>query len=164
MINFHTPRAAIMMVFAAFGAAVGCWAGAIPQVIAAAGINSFDLGLGFTLNSLAGVSAMALGGMIGRRFSNRGVMLAVLPVLALNIVLLLVAASPWLFFASLAAFGAVLGFLDMAMNAEASAIEHDLRRPFSPPFTAAFPLPSPSCHSLQLCFHRGGHLCHQPAA
>ena len=42
---------------------------------------------------------------------------------------LLVAASPWLFFASLAAFGAVLGFLDMAMNAEASAIEHDLRRP-----------------------------------
>ena len=68
-----------MMVFAAFGAAVGCWAGAIPHVIAAAGIDSFDLGLGFTLNSLAGVSAMALGGMIGRRFSNRSVMLAVLP-------------------------------------------------------------------------------------
>ena len=101
MMNLHTPRAAIMMVFAAFGAAVGCWAGAIPHVIAAAGIDSFDLGLGFTLNSLAGVSAMALGGMIGRRFSNRSVMLAVLPLLALNIILLLVAASPWLFFASL---------------------------------------------------------------
>ena len=133
MMNLHTPRAAVMMVFAAFGAAVGCWAGAIPHVIAAAGIDSFDLGLGFTLNSLAGVSAMALGGMIGRRFSNRSVMLAVLPLLALNIILLLVAASPWLFFASLTAFGAVLGFLDMAMNAEASAIEHDLRRPI---FTA----------------------------
>ncbi len=129
MMNFHTPRAAIMMVFAAFGAAVGCWAGAIPDVIAAAGIDSFDLGLGFTLNSLAGVSAMALGGMIGRRFSNRSVMLAVLPVLALDIILLLVAAAPWLFFASLAVYGAVLGFLDLAMNAEASAIEHDMRRP-----------------------------------
>ena len=129
MMNFHTPRAAIMMVFAGFGAAVGCWAGAIPQVIAAAGIDSFTLGLGFTLSSLAGVTAMAFGGMIGRRFSNRSVMLGVLPLLALNLILLLVATSFWLFFASLIAFGAVLGFLDMAMNAEASAIEHDLRRP-----------------------------------
>ena len=127
--NLHTPRAAIMMVFAAFGAAVGCWAGAIPQVMTAAGIDSFTLGLGFTLSSLAGVTAMAFGGMIGRRFSNRSVMLGVLPLLALNLILLLVATSFWLFFASLIAFGAVLGFLDMAMNAEASAIEHDLRRP-----------------------------------
>src|SRR3990170_3118622 len=129
MMNLHTPRAAVMMVFAGFGAAVGCWAGAIPQVITAAGIDSFDLGLGFTLSSLAGVTAMAFGGMIGRWFSNRIVMLGILPLLALNMILLLVAASAWLFFASLIAFGAVLGFLDMAMNAEASAIEHDLRRP-----------------------------------
>jgi hypothetical protein len=129
MKNLYTPRAAVMMVFAGFGAAVGCWAGAIPQVITTAGIDSFNLGLGFTLSSLAGVTAMALGGMIGRRFSNRIVMLGVLPLLALNMILLLVAMSPWLFFASLIAFGAVLGFLDMAMNAEASAIEHDLRRP-----------------------------------
>ena len=99
--NFHTPRAAVMMVFAGFGAAVGCWAGAIPHVITAAGIDSFDLGHGLTLSSLAGVTAMALGGMIGRRFSNRIVMLGVLPLLALNIILLLVATSPWLFFVSL---------------------------------------------------------------
>src|SRR5215207_7294908 len=129
MMYLRTPRTAVMMVFAGFGAAVGSWAGAVPQVIAAAGIDSFDLGLGFPLSSLAGVSAMALGGMIGRRFSNRIVMLGVLPLLALNLVLLLIAASHSLFFASLIDFGAVLGFLDMAMNAEASAIEHDLRRP-----------------------------------
>jgi MFS family permease len=129
MMNLQTPRAAVMMVFAGFGAAVGCWAGAIPQVITAAGIDSFNLGLGFALSSLAGVTAMAFGGMIGRRFSNRVVMLSVLPLLALDLVLLLVATSPWLFFVSLIAFGAVLGFLDMAMNAEASAIEHDMRRP-----------------------------------
>ena len=129
MMNLQTPRAAVMMVFAGFGAAVGCWAGAIPQVITAAGIDSFNLGLGFALSSLAGVTAMAFGGMIGRRFSNRIVMLGVLPLLALDLVLLLVATSPWLFFVSLIAFGAVLGFLDMAMNAEASAIEHDMRRP-----------------------------------
>lgn len=131
--NFRTPRAALMLVFAGFGAAVGCWAGAIPQVMAATGTDSFHLGIGFTLSSLAGVSAMALGGIIGRRVSNRSVMLGVIPVLALNTILLLVSTQPWLFFASLIAFGAVLGFIDMAMNAEASAIEHDLRRPI---FTA----------------------------
>jgi MFS family permease len=133
MMNFRTPRAALMLVFAGFGAAVGCWAGAIPQVMAATGTDSFHLGIGFTLSSLAGVSAMALGGIIGRRFSNRIVMLSVIPVLALNTILLLVATEPWLFFASLIAFGGILGFVDMAMNAEASAIEHDLRRPI---FTA----------------------------
>ncbi len=136
MINLRTPRAALMMVFSAFGATVGCWVGSIPQVMAAAGIDSFNLGIALTLSSLAGVIAMALGGIIGRRFSNRAVMLAIIPVLALNIVLLLVAASPWIFFASLTAFGATLGFLDMAMNAEASAIEHDLGRPIFTTFHA----------------------------
>jgi hypothetical protein len=134
--NLRTPRAALMMVFAAFGAAVGCWVGSIPQVSALAGIDSFNLGIGFTLSTLAGVAAMALGGMIGRRHSNRTVMLAIIPVLALNIVLLMAAASPWIFFASLTAFGATLGFLDMAMNAEASAIEHDLGRPVFTTFHA----------------------------
>ena len=133
MMNFRTPRAALMLVFAGFGAAVGCWAGAITQVMAATGTDSFHLGIGFTLSSLAGVLAMALGGIIGRRFSNRIVMLGVIPVLALNTILLLVATEPWLFFASLIVFGGILGFVDMAMNAEASAIEHDLRRPI---FTA----------------------------
>ncbi len=133
MINFNTPRAAIMAVFAAFGAAVGSWAGSIPQVLTAAGVNSLEFGIGLMLSSLAGVAAMALGGIIGRRFSNRAVMLAVIPLLAINTMSLLMATVPWLFFASLVAFGAVLGFLDMAMNAEASAIEHDVGYPI---FTA----------------------------
>ena len=129
MTNFRTPRAALMLVFAGFGAAFGCWVGSIPQVMAATGTDSFHLGIGFALSSLAGVSAMALAGMIGRRYSNRIVMLSVIPLLALNTTLLLVAAQPWQLFANLIAFGALLGFLDMAMNAEASAIEHDLQRP-----------------------------------
>ena len=61
-----------MLVFAAFGAAVGCWAGAIPQVMAAAGIDSYQLGLGLTASTLATVAAMALGGIIGRQlFKSR---------------------------------------------------------------------------------------------
>ena len=75
MITLKTPRAAITLVFAGFGAAVGAWAGAIPQVTHASGINNYQLGLGLTASTLATVSTMALGGIIGRRFSNRAVLL-----------------------------------------------------------------------------------------
>jgi MFS family permease len=133
MLRFKSPRAAIMLVFAAFGAAVGCWAGAIPHVMAQAGIGSYQLGLGLTASTIATVTAMALGGSIGKHFSNRAVLLAEIPLLALFTVTLLTATSPLVFFVSLVGFGAILGFMDLFMNAEASAIEHDVGYPI---FTA----------------------------
>jgi predicted MFS family arabinose efflux permease len=76
---------------------------------------------------------MSLGGAIGRSFSNRAVLLFAVPAFALSTSLLLVSSAPWLFFASLVLFGASIGLMDVFMNAEASAIEHDMRRPI---FTA----------------------------
>ena len=131
--TLHTPRAAITLVFVSFGAAIGAWAGAIPQVTLASGIDNFQLGLGLTVLTLATVAVMSLGGAIGRRFSNRAVLLVAIPAFALSTSLLLVSSAPWLFFASLVLFGASIGLTDVFMNAEASAIEHDMRRPI---FTA----------------------------
>ena len=133
MMTLHTPRAAITLVFVSFGAAIGAWAGAIPQVTLASGIDNFQLGLGLTVLTLATVAVMSLGGTIGRRFSNRAVLLFALPAFALSTSLLLVSNAPWLFFASLVLFGASIGLTDVFMNAEASAIEHDMRQPI---FTA----------------------------
>jgi MFS family permease len=133
MITLRTPRAAITLVFASFGAAVGAWAGAIPQVTHASGIDSFQLGLGLTASTLATVSTMALGGVIGRRLSNRAVLLVAIPLFALVTMLLLISTSSWFFFASLVLFGASIGLTDVFMNSEASAIEHDMRKPI---FTA----------------------------
>jgi MFS family permease len=133
MMTFHTPRAAITLVFVSFGAAIGAWAGAIPQVASASGIDNFQLGLGLTILTLATVAVMSLGGAIGRCFSNRAVLLFAIPAFALSTGLLLVSNAPWLFFASLVLFGASIGLTEVFMNAEASAIEHDLRRPI---FTA----------------------------
>ncbi len=133
MLTLHTPRAAITLVFVSFGAAIGAWAGAIPQVTSASGIDNFQLGLGLTVLTLATVAVMSLGGAIGRRFSNRAVLLFAIPAFALSTSLLLVSNAPWLFFTSLVLFGASIGLMDVFMNAEASAIEHDMRRPI---FTA----------------------------
>ena len=133
MPSFNSPRAAIMLVFAAFGASVGCWAGAIPHVMATAGIDSYQLGLGLTASTIATVAAMALGGSIGKYLSNRTVLLTEIPLLAALTLTLLTATSPLVFFTSLVGFGAILGFMDLFMNAEASAIEHDVGVPI---FTA----------------------------
>ena len=83
MMTFRSPRAAITLVFASFGAAIGAWAGAIPQVTLASGIDNFQLGLGLTVLTLATVTLMSLGGAIGRRVSNRAVLLFAIPAFAL---------------------------------------------------------------------------------
>jgi MFS family permease len=129
MLTVKSPRAAIMLVYAFFGAAVGAWAGAIPLVSAASGVDSFNLGFGLAASALATAIAMTLGGTIGKYFSNRTILLLVLPLVSIVLFALLTAHSTWIFLASLVAFGALLGFTDLFMNAEASAIEHDLRRP-----------------------------------
>src|SRR6185295_15644800 len=102
-------------------------------VALASGIDQYQLGLGLTVLTLATVAVMSLGGAIGRRFSNRAVLLFAIPAFALSTSLLLVSSAPWLFFTSLVLFGASIGLTDVFMNAEASAIEHDMRRPI---FTA----------------------------
>lgn len=144
MPNLRHPRAAIMLVFAGFGAVIGAWAGSIPQVTEASGINNFQLGLGLTASTLATVATMALGGTIGRHFSNRAVLLFAIPAFALATSLLLMSASPLLFFASLILFGTSIGLMDVFMNAEASAIEHDMRKPIFTTFhgsaSAALPV------------------------
>lgn len=136
-LSFATPRWAVMAVFTAFGTAIGAWAGAIPAVTRNAHIGSLALGIGITVFTVAYVAAMALGGRLARKTGNRSALLAIVPLAALATLLLLSSASPPVFFAGLALFGAALGGLDVFMNAEGSAIELDLGRPIFVAFHGA---------------------------
>jgi hypothetical protein len=122
-------RISIMAVFAAFGSAIGTIAGAMPVVLANAGVGSFAFGVGLTLSTLLTVTIMSLGGTIARFTSNRTVLLWSLPAFAALVSLLLVSPSPVWFFAAFLLVGIVFGFTDLFMNAEAAAVEHDLGRP-----------------------------------
>ncbi len=135
--SHNQARTAILMVYAAFGAVVGIWAGSIPQVVAASGFGSFGQGLGLTISTLAGVLAMAASGAIGRRTSNRTAILALIPILWLSTMALLLTSGPVQFYLSLVVFGAALGLLDVFMNAEASFVEHQLGRPIFTSFHAS---------------------------
>ena len=127
--SLNSPRAAIMVVFTAFGTAVGSLAGSMPAVTRAAGVDSLALGLAITLSSIATVSVMALGGTLGRHASNRQVLLLGLPCFALLLTVLLTSTSVLVFFASFIVLGFMFGFVDIAMNSEGTAIERDVQTP-----------------------------------
>lgn len=124
-----SPRTAITTVFVAFGVAIGALAGSMPSVMRNAGIDAETFGLGLTLSTVLTVGAMSVGGQIARVASNRAVLLAVLPAFAVSLGAYLTAASPLWFFITIPIMGLCFGLTDLFMNAEAVALEHDLRRP-----------------------------------
>jgi hypothetical protein len=124
-----SPRTAITTVFVAFGVAIGALAGSMPSVMRNTGIDAETFGLGLTLSTVLTVGAMSVGGQIARVASNRAVLLAVLPAFALSLGAYLTAATPLWFFVTIPIMGLCFGLTDLFMNAEAVALEHDLRRP-----------------------------------
>lgn len=132
MIKTHSsvsPRVAVTAVFFTFGTAIGAMAGSMPSVMRSAGMSSETLGFGLTVSTIATVAAMSLGGRIARHASNRAVLLAVLPIFSASLLAYLVAQSPLWFFLAVLPMGFCFGLTDLFMNAEAVAIEHDMRRP-----------------------------------
>jgi MFS family permease len=113
---FATPRRAIMAVFAAFGTAIGAWAGAIPGVTRNAHIGDYDLGIGITLFTIVYVAAMALAGRLARGTGNRTALLVIIPQAGFATLLVFGDSAPSS--SPLVLFGATLGNLDVFMNAE----------------------------------------------
>jgi MFS family permease len=124
-----SSRSPVTVVFIAFGAAIGALAGSMPTVMRNAGLDGETFGLGLTFSTLLTVAAMSFGGRIARHASNRAVLLGVLPLFALALMAYLTAQSPLWFFIAIPVMGVCFGLTDLFMNAEAVALEHDLRRP-----------------------------------
>jgi MFS family permease len=124
-----SPRTTMTVVFGAFGAAIGALAGSMPSVMRNAGLDAETFGLGLTISTFITVAAMASGGQIARFASNRHVLLIVLPVFALALLAYLTSRSPVWFFMAIPLMGLCFGLTDLFMNAEAVALEHDMRRP-----------------------------------
>lgn len=126
---FASPRTAITMVFVTFGIAIGALAGSMPSVMRNSGIGAETFGLGLTVSTVLTVAAMSVGGSIAAVASNRAMLLAVLPAFALSLGAYLMSSSPAWFFITIPVMGLCFGLTDLFMNAEAVALEHDLKRP-----------------------------------
>jgi MFS family permease len=127
--NLASPRAAIMAVFAAFGAVVGVFSGSVPQMMAGANLTNTSYGIAITLMTATTVAAMGMAGWLAARYSHRSLLLVLLPLAWITYAGMLTSRSVAMFFVLAALSGTILGLLDVIMNAEGGAIEVELRRP-----------------------------------
>jgi MFS family permease len=131
----HDPREilraryATAALFGANGFVTGAWAPQIPLLLPRHGIGESALGLLILGLGLGAVGAMLFSGALIGRFGSvrvlRGFALAVIPALPLAVF----APGLWLLAPAMALLGALLGSMDVAMNANAVEVERRLGRP-----------------------------------
>jgi HAD superfamily hydrolase (TIGR01509 family) len=131
-------RVAITAFFLADGLLVGSWAARIPAVQRQADLTNAELGLALFAASLGALVAMPLAGWLCERIGSRRVTIATLLGGAGSFFLVSLASSLGGVAAALFAFGAGLGALNVAGNAQGIALERLYGRSILSSFHAAF--------------------------
>ena len=136
--NVGAARRATSAMFLICGTATSCWAPMIPFVKARLGLDEGTLGLILLTFGGGSMVAMPLAGLAIHVWGSRRVVslaslasCAALPLLTLPLNTALVATT-------LFVFGAALGAMDVAMNAQALAVQHAAARPIMSGFHALF--------------------------
>ncbi|MEA3207214.1 MAG: hypothetical protein QOE70_271 [Chthoniobacter sp.] len=135
------PTAARLAVSALFfmnGALFASWVSRIPAVQAERGMSHGTLGLALLAIALGALVAMPLAGWSSSRFGSRRITQIAAALYGVALPLLACVANPALFALVLFCFGAAHGALDVAMNAQAVAVEQRYRRPIMSSFHALF--------------------------
>jgi fucose permease len=121
-------RAAVSLLFLMNGFVVGCWAPKIPEFAERLQLSKFELGL---MIFVFGAGSLVIMPLAGGQITSRGstVVVKVMAVLLLPMLLLLtIAQSVWTAAIAIFLFGGFIGAMDVAMNANAVAVERSMRR------------------------------------
>jgi len=122
----RTARRANAAMFAANGGLMGAWAPQIALLLPRHGISEGVLGLLILVLGLGAVGAMLFTGRLIATYGSRPV-LAVFAVLVIPVLpLVVLAPSLWLLTPAMALFGAMIGSMDVAINANAVEVERRL--------------------------------------
>ncbi len=121
-------RAAVSLLFLMNGFMVGCWAPKIPEFAERLQLSKFQLGLMILVLGVGSLTLMPIAGTQIARFGSR----RVVQVAALGLLpsLLTLTLSPNIPTAAISIFlfGGFMGAMDVAMNANAVAVEQSMRR------------------------------------
>lgn len=141
MVHVLQPSAArltVGLVFASNGAVFGSWAPRIPEVKAGLGLTSGVLGLILLTPGLASLLSMPLAGAAASRFGSASTTRAAVTVFLLLPALIGLAGSGPALAAALFVWGAAMGALDVAMNAQGVTVERHYGRSVLSGFHAMF--------------------------
>jgi MFS family permease len=131
-------RAAVVAYFVLAGLSFSAWAVRIPDVKSALHLDDATLGLALLGTAAGSVVAMTASGWTIARFGSHRVTTTAALLTCATLVLPALAPSPALLFAALFVFGAAYGALDVAMNAQAAAVEERWGKPIMSSFHGAF--------------------------
>lgn len=121
-------RVAVSLLFLLNGFVVGCWAPKIPEFAERLQLSKFELGL---MILFFGIGSLVMMPVAGAQIAGRGskVVVKVTALLLLPMLLVLSwAPNVWTAAAALFLFGGFVGAMDVAMNANAVAVERSMRR------------------------------------
>ena len=133
-----SQRTGVAVVFVVNGALYGSWAARVPALASQVGAEPAGIGLALLGPSIAMIVTAPLAARACAAWGARRVILAALAGACLVLPLLGLTDSVLTLGLSLAALGAVMGSVDVAMNVAAVAVVRDLDRPLMPMFHAGF--------------------------
>lgn len=121
-------RWALAAMFMVNGFAMGAWAPQIPLLLPRHGIDKAQLGLLILVLGLGAIGAMMFSGRLIARHGSRRVLVIFGLAASTSLPLVVFAPNLWLLALAMAIFGALLGTMDVAMNANAVVVERHLGR------------------------------------
>ena len=132
------PRLAATAIFLVNGVGIGAWAACIPALRQSLGLTDSALSLILLAFAGGGIVAMPAAGWLLTRITSQSGTIALAFVFALGMLLPGLAPSLPLLIAAALVFGMCKGFLDVAMNTYAAAIQRAWAAPIMSSFHAAF--------------------------
>ncbi|MCO4317531.1 MFS transporter [Phyllobacterium sp. 21LDTY02-6] len=121
-------RWAVASAFFFNGFLIGSWAPQIPVFMTRLQISEFVLGLLILVFGIGALCSMPWCGYLIGRFGSRSVVLAFAALCSFSLLLVVLAPNPAIAVPALFFFGAVIGGMDVAMNANAVEVEKRLSR------------------------------------
>jgi Major Facilitator Superfamily len=131
-------RLAVLAIFFVDGAVIATWAAQIPLIQEKFGLSSSILGLALFAGAAGSVVSLFFVGALIARVGSRLITSVTSTLVCLGVALLVLVPTFPLLIATLVLFGLSLGALDVAMNAQAVAVETRAGRPSMSTFHALF--------------------------
>jgi MFS family permease len=119
---------------------VATWASRIPAIKHAVGLSQAGLGLTLLGGAVGALLAMNVAGFLTARWGSRPVAIVTTLAVCGSLPLLALAQTPVALFTALFLLGATIGSMDVAMNAQAVAVERRLDRPILSSFHGMYSL------------------------
>jgi len=122
--QIRAARRSNMLYFLVCGLGIASWAPMVPYAKERLSFNDANLGLLLLLMGAGALIMMPLTGILIRKYGSRKIMLIAVFMVALCLPLLIMMDTPLTMGVILFIFGASIGTIDVAMNAQAIHIEH----------------------------------------